>query len=33
MARTNRDVVKGLVCGMIGLILLLLDRMVPAPWW
>lgn len=32
-ARTNRDVVKGLVSGMIGLILLLLDRMAPAPWW
>lgn len=30
---TNRDVAKGLVCGMIGLILLLLDRTVPAPWW
>lgn len=32
-ARTNRDVAKGFVGGMIGLILLLLDRAVPAPWW
>ena len=31
--RTNRDVAKGFVGGMIGLILLLLDRAVPAPWW
>jgi cobalt/nickel transport system permease protein len=31
-ARTNRDVVKGLVGGMIGLILLLLDQTAPALW-
>lgn len=32
-ARTNCDVAKGLVGSMIGLLILLLDRAVPALWW